>query len=322
MSGPGDDPMLDDYLKRGTAVSRRYREIETDGVPPELDRRVLDQARAAVSKPRSWMRWSAPIALAASTVLVVSIVIETGVDKDAVLDEADVPLTASEAPSAEPAAPAPAEVAAPPSTAEVAANAADSARADAASRSSVQSDVLEERAAYGARRRAPVIPGEAPEPVMIVPVPQAKREVASPPAAAVPMESPAVTAQSPAEAKEVQAKEVQAREAQEIVVTGASSGPTRQRGSSAPAAMSVQSRDEVEAARSDAQGDVPSDKASGALEERSQALPNPEAWLKQIRKLRREGKAAEADREWSRFREAFPDYPVAEADAARKPDSR
>ncbi|MGH7336920.1 MAG: hypothetical protein ACREI7_05035, partial [Myxococcota bacterium] len=85
MNAPLDDKSLDEYLTRGSEVSRRYRELDGDTVPPELDRRVLAEARAAASKNqsggRAWMRWSAPVALAASAVLVVSIVIESGVDQ-------------------------------------------------------------------------------------------------------------------------------------------------------------------------------------------------------------------------------------------------
>ena len=33
---------------------------------------------------------------------------------------------------------------------------------------------------------------------------------------------------------------------------------------------------------------------------------DPERWLEQIRQLRKENKQTEADREWRRFREAFP----------------
>src|SRR6185503_12459407 len=59
-----------------------------EDVPPELDRRVLNEARAAVAsgggaRSRSWLRWSAPLALAASVVLVVTVVIESGVQNDA-----------------------------------------------------------------------------------------------------------------------------------------------------------------------------------------------------------------------------------------------
>jgi hypothetical protein len=45
---------------------------------------------------------------------------------------------------------------------------------------------------------------------------------------------------------------------------------------------------------------------------------DPQAWLEEIRELRRAGKTADADREWLRFREEFPDFPVAADDLARK----
>jgi hypothetical protein len=45
--------------------------------------------------------------------------------------------------------------------------------------------------------------------------------------------------------------------------------------------------------------------------------PDPAHWLEDIRELRRRGRAAQADREWERFREAYPEYQVAEDDLAR-----
>jgi hypothetical protein len=45
---------------------------------------------------------------------------------------------------------------------------------------------------------------------------------------------------------------------------------------------------------------------------------DPAAWLEEIRDLRRTGKTADADREWDRFRAAFPDFHVADDDLARK----
>ncbi len=45
---------------------------------------------------------------------------------------------------------------------------------------------------------------------------------------------------------------------------------------------------------------------------------DPEKWLERIRDLRRAGKAVEADRAWQQFRTAFPDFPVANDDLARK----
>jgi hypothetical protein len=45
---------------------------------------------------------------------------------------------------------------------------------------------------------------------------------------------------------------------------------------------------------------------------------DPQKWLEEIRELRRAGKVAEADRAWQQFREAFPKFPVANEDIARK----
>ncbi len=49
MSDPIDIKALDEYLKGGSDISQRYRELGREDVPPELDRRVLDAARAAVA---------------------------------------------------------------------------------------------------------------------------------------------------------------------------------------------------------------------------------------------------------------------------------
>lgn len=48
----------------------------------------------------------------------------------------------------------------------------------------------------------------------------------------------------------------------------------------------------------------------------------PGDWLERIRALREAGKAEEADREWRAFREAYPDYEVAEDDAALPANTR
>jgi hypothetical protein len=57
---------------------------------------------------------------------------------------------------------------------------------------------------------------------------------------------------------------------------------------------------------------------SGELRQQTEALePEPEQWLEDIRDLRRQGKTADADREWQRFTEAYPDFEVADDDIAR-----
>lgn len=44
----------------------------------------------------------------------------------------------------------------------------------------------------------------------------------------------------------------------------------------------------------------------------ARVLPTPAAWLEDIRQLRRQGQATEAERRLQEFRRAFPDYPLPE----------
>jgi hypothetical protein len=62
---------------------------------------------------------------------------------------------------------------------------------------------------------------------------------------------------------------------------------------------------------------ISSSAAGAALADEAQHA-DPEKWLAEIRDLRRAGKANDADREWKLFREAFPDFRVADDDLARK----
>jgi hypothetical protein len=54
------------------------------------------------------------------------------------------------------------------------------------------------------------------------------------------------------------------------------------------------------------------------MSEQPRQYSDPELWLSDIRILRLQDKQEEADREWRRFQEAFPDHPVAEFDVARE----
>lgn len=84
MSEP-NDKMLDEYLRRDSIVSQRYRELDDGEIPRELDAAVLAQARAAVAQPRvrtpTWVKWGAPLALAACIVMAVTVVLEIGVQE-------------------------------------------------------------------------------------------------------------------------------------------------------------------------------------------------------------------------------------------------
>ncbi|HKU13098.1 MAG TPA: hypothetical protein VJQ52_01810 [Steroidobacteraceae bacterium] len=281
MSDPIDIKALDEYLKGGSEISARYRETGREDVPPELDRRVLDAARAAVAsegtkRPRSWLRWSAPVALAASVVLAVTVVVERGVQNDELVvpqaKEATVIQSVPQAPAvvlqSRPAA-------APP--------AADAAKAEAPA-------------------QAPTMSSERVTQDVAVEEELARQEVD----AAMSKRADAPPAAQSVRAAANDAADVDSSQVDEIAVTsshtrraaGRTAGP---RGTVPASAFRGEARQSAEAQQ------------SVAPPERS----DPEKWLEEIRGLRRAGKAVEADREWQSFRETFPDYTVADDDIAR-----
>jgi hypothetical protein len=312
-----DEQQLDEYLRGGSDVSRQYRQLHSADIPVDLDRRVLREAQEAVkaqpAKSRKWMRWAGPLALAASTVLVVSIVIESGVHEETYLT----------APAS-----APAEVAMKQEAAERPAvgNAADE-------------PALEQDKAAGAANDAsavpvlPVMPVDSPvydvvpEPVAPkVPAPSRQRTFAISQPAPAPAPPPASQIQGaqPPEEVEVRAPKLRRQEMNssstpvsvtssedmnagidEVAVTGArrriepkqTAGPRNT--IAAPATRD--SRDDAD----EEQVDEPSN------------YSDPEQWLREIRQLRKDNKHELADREWRRFRYVFPDYQVAENDLAR-----
>jgi hypothetical protein len=91
MSG---DPEFEDFLKRRRPLFRR--DVDDGLEPPaELDRIVLRQARDAIEGERplrlfGMPRWAAPVAIAATLVLGLSIVFKTGLEPDARIPEVRV----------------------------------------------------------------------------------------------------------------------------------------------------------------------------------------------------------------------------------------
>jgi hypothetical protein len=314
VSEPTDIKALDEYLKRDSDLSARYRELGGDGVPPELDRRVLAAARDAVAnegarRSRSWLRWSAPLALAASVVLVVTVVLEGGLQdqKSAALPQA--PAEVRQEPNLEPAA----------VVSDDKANAVDERKLV---------DELRKQQDMASRSNAPA--RNAPPPA---------REFAPPPA---PLEAPASSSVAKAEAERM---EKSAAPVREVVVTGA----RRDEQQLATSPVTVVTQEDVAAAaqpapeadssrtvqevvitgqRRRAAGRAVGPRttiSSGSVRNDARPAPDeqadrsdPKAWLEEIRQMRRNGKTADADREWLRFREAFPDFPVASDDSARK----
>lgn len=300
MSEPTDkqlpDGELDEYLKGDSSVSRQYRQLHSAEVPAELDRLVLRHAHEAVkvapAKSRAWMRWSGPLALAASAVLVVSIVIETGVQDE-------VTLTAEK--SSAPAAP----------------------RMEAKRQSApVENDAAETSASGSAASEAPMLPQSAPppSPPQGVAEDRAVAQFVSPPEIRLDMPAPASAPAEPLSSAQMQEESAQPPAEKSERVLPKVARERRAAGAPPPvAAPNAAPRAEADVEEAVVTGNAVTSRPVSAM---FPQFSDPERWLQLIRELRKENKQTEADREWRRFREAFPDHPVSEVDAARTPGDR
>ena len=325
MSDPIDIKALDEYLKGGSDISQRYRELDREDVPPELDRRVLDEARAAVAaggaaRSRSWLRWSAPIALAASVVLVVAVVIESPVQDETIAiqppseavrgyDDAEEYKLQRETAQArqhepEPQVLTPEQPAAYVSSAVPPAAPAPASAAKAEMRRRDSPPVVEEvqLKAQAAREQS-----FTPSPVTVVDsaaIDSAEAQLAAErPAPTMRTQSTSVRNEADRAAGVAADSSADAEtQLQEAVVTG-----TRQRRSAGRTA----------GPRNTISGSVFSSERRPVADPDAEQT-DPAKWLEEIRDLRRAGKIAEADRAWQQFREAFPDFPVKDDDVARK----
>lgn len=72
MTKPNDEE-LEQYLKGGTTLSRRYRDASREKAPTELDEQVLALARAETRRKPRTNRWLPSLALAASAILAVNL---------------------------------------------------------------------------------------------------------------------------------------------------------------------------------------------------------------------------------------------------------
>lgn len=320
MSNAIDDKELDEYLSGGTQYSQRYRSIPADSVPVEIDQFVLAQANSdnvtsitgAIEKrsPRIkslafWMRVSAPVALAASIVLVVSLMIDSGVRNNSAPATANLPM----ADSAKPASPEASE------PQPIASNSAreysplepsqekkteELARRDRQAASKSASDSFSESVATAAV--ATPVAKEAE-----------RKQEASAGAAAL----------APASATPIAADKRATTELDSVVVTG-----TFRKYSPEDAAMPVEviSSEQLNAAQANSkagpretisQSAFAKQKITDRQLTKQLREADPDAWLAYIRELRSTGKLREADEEWKRFLKAYPNYAVDESDSAR-----
>ena len=338
MSDPIDIKALDEYLKGGSDIAQRYRDLGREDVPPELDRRVLDEARAAVAsggggRSRSWLRWGAPAALAASVVLAVTVVIEMGPQNDASF--------VTQPASVDPASVDPASV--------------DKVRLEAQQRQveevgerklqeAIEEYKLQDQVAQQAQRQ--------PQSSFAV-EPPASAPAAPPPAALAKTESERLNALA-AEEVRVDAKALREQPLATSPVaadSAAANSPAPQLAAEQPgfagSVAPVSARKEVERAPAEADSsdeELSSVSSSGTRARRAGRAPgaresiggsalssqtrpvadedvnhsDPQKWLEEIRELRRAGKVVEADRAWQEFSKAYPNFPVADDDLARK----
>jgi len=277
-------PPGDDFERDLAALSHAYRSAGREGPPPAIDAAIRAAARRAVHagpqvKRRSWVsQWAAPAATAAVLVLTVSVSL-ISLERRPDLATSDVRHDVPALPKAPPAAAVPAPMQAPAT--------------------------------------APV--PEAPaQQALPAPTPPAALEKAKPNRDAAPPTAK-LRAQEAAPMREEKRREPDAQ-----VQEGFSAPPPALPAKTtmpAPAAAPM-ARDSAEAPQRNLATPAPQAPAAAAAgasasgmvgqrakkESTDSAARAPEAWLKDIVELHREGKTREALEELEKFRKRFPDY--------------
>lgn len=303
-----EDNDLSEYLSGDTKVSRRYRAIEADEIPAELDRFVHAQSRADIastsltianvtslparsSRLLLWRRIGTPVALAASVVLVVSILLDKDV-KDGLVPVPNVePLSASSTPPID----LPVET-------------SESKAVDVVTPESTAKPVaVTRRQRTNVPSAAPPLRAKAVEPAVLNEVVvtgfviQSRVEDSPLPVEVFSSDEPPTSSANRSRTNARRSHEATGLE--EVMVTAqkrsatpnAGGGP---RGTIPPASFSPREPTEAEL-------------------EKQYREANPMEWLIFIRELRASGNSRKANREWRRFVKAHPTYPVADTDAAR-----
>ena len=348
MNEPIDEKTLQEYLSGNSPLSQRYRELEASEVPAHLDELVLRQARDAVASAPSvvsleqsrlrqsrqrWLRWSVPATLAASTVLVLSIVVESGNQR---LVTAPAPASAP-APAEQSAAGTQMLNAAPPAVDALEKDkAAESQPPAAASAERRSQKALSMRAQKSADVAAPAAfpqsaKAQSKEQEVTVTAQRKRESVQDSPVTAMvspaqlPIELPATPAPAPfaGNAAPPQAEEFKAAPAQPMRSEPSAAGSVASRESADVdlSEVTVTGSTVRRAAQVGPRGTIAPGTSSFSRADESPAEPSwrtqPETWLEHIRELRKDGSARAADKEWKKFRAAYPDYEVAETDVAR-----
>lgn len=352
MSIKTDDKLIDaeltePYMRGDSKYSTLYREIESEEVPPELDGIVIAEARNAIARRKgiAWKQLTPILAVAATTILTVSIVLRSGLysadaSKDLSVLEPQSPQSARP-----PESPAPVieSQAAPVRSFEPAAEAPEKRElAKAADVSSLAEAAKEKKDAYEGERQASAALRGA------IPPPQLVREETRQKAAASGAQNAPASAPPASEMSEVVVSGSIIRSTPQdtaLPVEVITSEDTARRNRAGPRETVIQpvtqsqrettSLNEIAVTGSKIQsgqnavgprGTVPAPDSgmtlADRLSEKSAREENPERWLAYIRELRQEGKTRQADREWQNFAKRYPNYRVESNDAARPKATR
>ena len=272
---------------RDEELSRIYRDAQALEPPQRVDDNILAASRrVAGAKPRSdragpARRWSAPVALAATVVVTTTMTLMV-LERQSDLDTTEVDTISSAAPSADQPSKSPPADTKPAVRAPATPAAQAPARRDRAEPRPGESAAAGERLGTG-------------QPGLAADVPRAretlrKEETRSAPAAAVPFSRERAGAESQAPSPDAQrAPEVrQAPRAPSAALAG-DANTLRE------SALTLQ--------RAGVTGAPAGRAAVSETRERT-----PEKWLEDVRKLKTQGKTAEAERELADFKKRYPDH--------------
>ena len=263
---------------RDPALSGLYRQATSAEPSAALDAVILAAARQAVQpapvrRSSWWKQWSTPLTVMAT--LVMAVMLTLTVDRQPKDLPAPATLPDEQAPAPVERREATLPKAQPPYKAEAPAGKADAAAARAKSAGTV------------AAKPEPFPAAAPPSPAM-----KEKAEAPSQPAAEL--------------ASPVMQEKKAARSAAPAVNDAISDRAAAPLGAAVPAAAPA--RTQAEEARQELRKAMPAASVSAG----KPAMPTPQAWIDEIRQLRRQGLFDEANRRLAEFRKAYPDYVLPE----------
>ena len=284
-------------------VRKAYRGLPDDEVPAALDAHVLKAASAALAKQRKprWFRWTGPVALAASVLVVVAVILEPGARKQVSVSSALQLPKAHSVPAA-----------ARPAQDELRANSADAV----ASTATLAKKPEEEKKAEAAVEPVPdIVVTEQRRQEVLANVPVAVSTVATEGELHLPPASPAPNTEEADRSKLSSASN-------QAVGSLSEEAKEQTAGSAAPAAATPAERAssqfsaaQAEAGSKQVRPIVPPPAAAAKSEEIKATAaahrdPKLDAWLHKIDQLQSAGHPQRAAREIKKLQKAYPDLDI------------